>query len=174
MFKNSLMAELEALLFVAGSAIPVDKLEAALELTTDEINELLSDMERNYLTENRGIMLRKVAGGVQLCTKPEFSQLVAKLTEVRESRLSNAALEVLAIVAFKQPITRQEIEAFRGVNSDKIVVGLHEKKLIEEVGRREAPGKPMLYGTTETFLYCFGLNSLNDLELMTFQQQSLL
>jgi len=109
-----------------------------------------------------------------LCTKPEFSQLISKLTEVRESRLSTAALEVLAIVAFKQPITRQEVEAVRGVNSDKIVAALQEKKLLQEIGRREAPGKPILYGTTETFLYCFGLNNLDELEPMTFKQQSLL
>ncbi|MEI6286900.1 MAG: SMC-Scp complex subunit ScpB [Bacillota bacterium] len=174
MFKSSLMAEVEALLFVAGSAIPVAKIATALELTECEVNELLSAMEVDYSKENRGIMLRNVAGGLQLCTKPQFSQLVCKLTEVRESRLSSAALEVLAIIAFKQPITRQEIEALRGVNSDKIVAALYEKKLLKEIGRREAPGKPMLYGTTEVFLYCFGLDSLNDLEQMTFQQQSLL
>ena len=77
-------------------------------------------------------------------------------------------------MAFKQPITRQEIEAIRGVNSDKIVAALQEKKLLQETGRREAPGKPILYGTTEAFLYCFGLDNLAELEPMTFQQQSLL
>lgn len=174
MFKNNLIAELEALLFVAGAAIPVQKIATALELSETETEEILACMEQGYSNDDRGIMLRRVAGGVQLCTKPEYSQLLNKLIEVRESRLSNAALEVLAIIAFKQPITRQEIESMRGVNSDKIVAALYEKKLIKEIGRREAPGRPMLYGTTETFLYCFGLDNLGDLEIMTFQQQSLI
>ena len=84
MFKSSLQAEIEALLFIAGNAIPVEKLATALELTLGEINELLADMEQKYANENRGIMLRKIAGGVQLCTKPEYSQLISKLAEVRE------------------------------------------------------------------------------------------
>ena len=174
MFKNKFMAEIEALLFVAGEAVPIAKIASALELTQEEIHELLNEMEQLSAAEYRGLMLRRVAGGVQMCTKPEHSQLASSLLEIRESKLSAAALEVLAIVAFRQPITRQEVEALRGVNSDRGIATLEEKKLIRELGRREAPGRPVLYGTSESFLYCFGLESLSDIDELTFQQQSLI
>ncbi|MPN64529.1 Segregation and condensation protein B [bioreactor metagenome] len=120
-------------------------------------------MTQEMTGENRGVTIIEVAGGYQMCTKPELMPIVEKLAGVQETRLSSAAMETLSIVAFRQPITKQEIENIRGVKVDKVLVTLLDRGLINEVGRKEALGRPILYGTTNDFLKCFGLKSLQDL-----------
>ena len=120
-------------------------------------------LEESYNEENRGLCLRKVAGGYQLCAKPQHYALLKQLERVQEVKLSAAAMETLAIVAFKQPVTRGEMEAIRGVKVDGVVNTLLEYGLICEAGRKEALGRPILYATTDKFLLTFGLNSLQDL-----------
>ena len=120
-------------------------------------------MEEDYQSKNRGICIRRVAGGYQLVTKPDFDNLIRQLVSQQELKLSSAAMETLAIIAFKQPVTRSEIEAIRGVKVDGVVNTLLDVGLICEAGRKDSIGKPILYGTTELFLTTFGFYSLEDL-----------
>ena len=129
-------------------------------------------LEESYNEENRGLCLRKVAGGYQLCAKPQHYALLKQLERVQEVKLSAAAMETLAIVAFKQPVTRGEMEAIRGVKVDGVVNTLLEYGLICEAGRKEALGRPILYATTDKFLLTFGLNSLKDLPALPDEESS--
>ena len=129
-------------------------------------------LEESYNKENRGLCLRKVAGGYQLCAKPQHYALLKQLERVQEVKLSAAAMETLAIVAFKQPVTRGEMEAIRGVKVDGVVNTLLEYGLICEAGRKEALGRPILYATTDKFLLTFGLNSLKDLPALPDEDSS--
>jgi segregation and condensation protein B len=125
------------------------------------VEELVAELSRGY--EGRGLQLIKVAGGWKLCTRPQYAPFISRMHEPTRVRLSRAALETLAIIAYRQPITRPEMEAIRGVNVDGVISTLLNYSLIEEKGRKEAPGRPMLYGTTTDFLSHFGLNSVEDL-----------
>lgn len=156
-------AELEALLFASGDPLTLERAAVALFCTTGEAADLLEQLQEEYRKDNRGIELRKVAGGWQLVTKKEAAGLIRRLQEKQEVKLSNAAMETLAIVAFRQPVTKSEMEAIRGVKVDGVLGNLVELGLIAEVGRKEALGRPILYGTTEIFLRTFGLDSLEDL-----------
>lgn len=156
------VAALEALLFVAGRPLTVDELAHALGLEAPLVEAAASCLAQR-LDSTRGIELRRVAGGLQLVTRSEHAWAVERLNPPRRARLSTAALEVLAVIAYRQPITRAEIEAIRGVNSESPLETLTEYGLITEVGRKEAPGRPILYGTTPEFLEAFGLNDLTDL-----------
>ena len=152
-------AEMEALLFASGDPLTLERAAGALFITQDEAARLLEELQQ----QDRGIQLRKVAGGWQLVTKKEAAGLVRRLQEKQEVKLSNAAMETLAIVAFKQPVTKSEMEAIRGVKVDGVLSTLVELDLVGEVGRKEVIGRPILYGTTEEFLRVFGLDSLEDL-----------
>ena len=163
MIETHLLGHLEALLFAAGEPLPLDKIGAALELNESETQELVEALKTSYAGEARGLRIRKVAGGIQLTTKPELFSTIQKLVAQQEIKLSNAAMETLAIIAFKQPVTRSEMEAIRGVKVDGVVNNLLDLNLIAEVGRKEALGRPILYGTTDLFLVTFGLDSLHDL-----------
>ncbi|SMC58221.1 SMC-Scp complex subunit ScpB [Sporomusa malonica] len=163
MFYRHLQGPIEALLFASGQPLPAERIASMLNIHIDHVHTLIADMVNSMMAEERGLTIVEVAGGYQLCTKPAFSNIVSKLAAVQESKLSAAALETLAIVAFKQPVTRQEIESIRGVNVDRVVTTLLERMLIKEIGRKEAIGRPILYGTTIEFLQCFGLKSLEDL-----------
>lgn len=167
----SLSARLEALLFVASGAVSPSQLAQALEIPTKEVEEGLKALEAEYRT--RGLRLQRHAGRVQLTTAPETAPWVERFLGLEDSaRLSQAALEVLAIVAYKQPITRPEIDAIRGVNSDSALKSLLSKGLIEEVGRSEKPGRPILYATTAEFLQVFGLNSIEELPPLPEEETS--
>jgi segregation and condensation protein B len=158
----SLSARLEALLFVAPGAVSLTQLASALDISTKEVEQGLKELEEEY--QQRGLRLQWHAGRVQLTTAPEAAPWVERLLGLESStRLSQAALEVLAIIAYKQPVTRPEVDAIRGVNSDTALKSLLSKGLIEEVGRSERPGRPILYATTAEFLQHFGLNSLEEL-----------
>ncbi|MFY3792820.1 SMC-Scp complex subunit ScpB [Ureibacillus sp. MALMAid1270] len=161
-----LMSKIEALLFVIGDeGISVKQLSQLLDVDSMEIEAALSELKTNYEESNvRGITLKNLAGTYQLTTKSEMADTIKKLVENPTSNvLSTAALEVLAIIAYKQPITRVEIEDLRGVKSDRPIQTLVSRALIQEVGRAEGTGRAILYGTTKEFLNYFGLETLKDL-----------
>jgi segregation and condensation protein B len=158
----SLSALLEGLLFAAPEPVTAAQLGAALELTPTQIEKGLESLEDDLRA--RGIRLQRHAGRVQLTTAPEMAEQVETFLGLEAtSRLSRAALEALAIIAFQQPVTRPQVDAIRGVNSDGVMKSLLSKGLLQEVGRSEGPGRPILYGTTPEFLQHFGLNSLSEL-----------
>lgn len=163
LFSEELLGALECLLFVAHEPLSVKRLAEILELKEAEVEELLDMLSREYEKSGRGIQLVEVAGGYQVCTRPEFAAYVEKLYKPQAQALSRAALETLAIIAYKQPITRAEVEQIRGVKVDGVINTLMEKGLLEEVGRKEGPGRPILYGTSNKFLQHFGLKSLDEL-----------
>ncbi|MCE5285485.1 MAG: SMC-Scp complex subunit ScpB [Pelosinus sp.] len=163
MFYAHLKKHIEALLFAAGEPISDTQLAQIIGIEKEHIVLLLAQLIEDMKNEQRGLTILEVAGGYQMCTKPELAGTIAKLAEVQETRLSPAAIETIAIIAFKQPITKQEIEHIRGVKVDGLVNMLVERRLIKEIGRKEAIGRPILYGTTEEFLKCFGLRNLKDL-----------
>ena len=152
---------LEALLFVAWEPAPVKRLAEALGLEPKFTQELLLELQEAYV--GRGFQLVEIAGGWQFLTQPEAAPYIERLYKPRAQQLSKAALETLAIVAYRQPVTRAEIDNIRQVKSDAMLAILMEKTLVKEVGRLDAPGRPILYGTTQEFLAAFGLVSLQEL-----------
>ncbi len=160
------LAKLEALLFVASGAVQPAQLASALEITPREVEKGLEQLETLYAQpeHGRGLRLQRHFGRVQLTTAPEMAIIIERFLGLdATSRLSRAALEALAIIAYQQPVTRPEIDAVRGVNSDGVLKSLLSKGLVQEVGRAERPGRPILYSTTADFLQHFGLNSLTEL-----------
>lgn len=157
-------AIIEAILFSAGRAVKLSEIAATLEYTVDDVEKLIQDMKTKYEASNRGIEIIKVDDGYQMASKKEYYDYIYPVFDNRmKPSLSNAALETLSIIAYNPKITRAEIEAIRGVNSDGTIYRLLEYNLIEEAGKIDAPGKPMGYKTTEEFLKMFGISSLNEL-----------
>ncbi len=153
---------IECLLLVRGGPVTVAELRKALDVDEDEIRATLAALQVEYV--GRGLQVQEVAGGYVLSTRPEYGHYVQRFLRLRELEpLSRATLEVLAIIAYRQPITRAEIDALRGVQSAHHLGKLLERRLIREVGRRPGPGRPILYGTTEAFLRYFGLRDLSAL-----------
>ena len=163
MFYTNLKGNLEALLFVNGDPLSLKRIAEILEVDQENVKLLLAQLIQDMNQQERGLTIIEVAGGYQLCTKPHLAGFLEKLVQIKENKLSIPALETLSIIAFKQPITKQEIEAIRGVRVDKVLANLLERNLIKELGRKAAIGRPIIYGTTEVFLKCFGLKSLEDL-----------
>ena len=163
MFYRHLKGHVEALLFANGDPITADKFAEILEIDRENVIMLIEDLKQDLAGTERGLISVEVAGGYQLSTKPELIPIIERLVVVQEARVSLAAMETLAIVAFKQPVTKQEIENIRGVKVDGVVTTLVDRALIKEIGRKEAIGRPILYGTTDEFLKCFGLKSLEEL-----------
>ncbi len=158
----SLPDQIEALLFVADEPASLKALASALQMTEGQVEQGLEVLER-HLEERGSLRLVKLAGGYQLATKPEYATLIAAFLKPQRQRLSKSLMEVLAIVAYNQPMTMAEIEQVRGVQSDYSVRALVERRLIQDVGRKPVPGRPVLYGTTQEFLHQFKLNDLKDL-----------
>lgn len=159
-----LMGAVEALLFVSDEPVSSAKLAAILEISPVEMDEVLTELAAEYADENRGMQLREVAGGWRFYSHPAYHDLIERYVISWDTRrLSQAGLEVLAIIAYHQPVTRAGINAIRGVNSEGVVSSLVEKGLVREMGRDEAPGNAILYGTTRSFLERFGLKSVKDL-----------
>lgn len=155
-------AMLESILFVASGPVSTARLGTVLDMSPATVRSLLLDLEHDYL--NRGLRLQWIGQNVQLTTAPEASEIVERFLGLEvTTRLSQAALEVLAIVAYLQPITRPSIDSIRGVNSDGALRTLLSKGLIEEQGRMDTPGRPILYGTTPEFLQHFGLSIIDQL-----------
>ena len=157
-------AVMEAFLFTMGDSVEIDKLASVIEEDVKTTKQILADMKENYEKEDRGISLIELEGSVQLCTKNDMYEYLIKIAKVpRKLTLTDTLLETLSIVAYKQPVTKLDIERVRGVSSDHAVNRLVEFDLIKEVGRLDAPGRPLLFGTTEQFLRSFGLQSLEEL-----------
>jgi segregation and condensation protein B len=151
-----------ALLFAAASPASSPDIAQALAVTEGQVEQALEILERN-LRESGALMLVKIAGGWQLCTKPEFSEAIGAFLKPQQTKLSRSLMEVLAIVAYRQPITIAEVDAIRGVQSDYGIRQLLDRRLIQERGRKHVPGRPVIYGTTQQFLHQFNLNDLGDL-----------
>lgn len=170
---QELKTAIEAILFIAGAPLSADKLKGLFEeAAVEQIDAQLAQLREDYDGRASGIMLAEVAGGYQLATRPEQAAWIRKFRSVKVSaKLSRPALETLAIVAYKQPITRTEVEQIRGVNIGGIMRNLMERRLVKIVGKKDVPGKPMLYGTTQDFLQYFGLKDLSALPtLKEFQE----
>lgn len=158
---------IEGLLFAAGDPLEIEKIAEILEIDKKSARLILNNMVINYRNSKRGIMMREIDGSYQLCTRFEHYEYIRRLFEPRQKQaLSQAAFETLAIIAYKQPITRTRIEQIRGVNSDSAVTRLVERNLVREAGRLDSPGRPMLYETTEEFLRSFGFKSAADLPII--------
>lgn len=157
-------AILEAILFTMGEAVEIDRLCAVIGQNKWTTKSLLKEMKEDYNQAHRGITLMTLEDSVQLCTKSEFYEDLIKIAKTpRKFTLTDTVIETLSIIAYKQPVTRQEIERIRGVSCDHAMNKLLEYDLIMELGRLDAPGRPLMFGTTEQFLRCFGVSSLDEL-----------
>lgn len=163
--KDYIKGAIEALLFIGEKTVLLEQIQEALEtVSAGDIKALIQELQKDYEAQQRGITIIDIAGGYQMLTNQHYASYVRNFfkTKVKE-KLSRPALETLAIVAYKQPVSRGDIEVIRGVNSDGVVVHLLDKALIKIVGRKDIPGRPYLYGTTKEFLEYFGLKSLKDM-----------
>jgi segregation and condensation protein B len=155
----SLSAKIESILFVTAEPVAVSQLATALDVSTSVVERGLNELDESLLT--RGLRLQRNAGRVQLTTTPQLAELIERFLGLDSiTHLSRAALETLSIVAYQQPVTRPQIDAIRGVNSDSMLKSLLNKGLILETGRADGPGRPILYSTSPEFLQHFGLNSI--------------
>lgn len=155
---------IEGILFAAGEPVRAAKLAVVLDTDAETVSKAVKELKEEYERDHRGFNIIDILDGYQICSRPEYYTYIQEiLGEQRNQPLSNAAMEALAIIAYKQPITRGQIEHIRGVNSDGCVNRLYERGLVEEAGRLDAPGRPILYRTTENFLRCFGLKNPQDL-----------
>jgi len=155
---------LEALLFLSGEVLTISALHDVTGLPDAEIKRLLAELINEYRERDAGLLIAEIANGYQMVTNPAYADWIKKFKTMHVStKLSMPALETLALIAYRQPIIRAEIEQIRGVNSDSAIRTLYEKRLIKIMGRKEAPGRPFLYGTTREFLQYFGLKDLTEL-----------
>ncbi|MCX7794169.1 MAG: SMC-Scp complex subunit ScpB [Thermodesulfovibrionales bacterium] len=155
---------IELLLFTSGEPLTISSIKEITGLPEEEIKTHLDELIMEYDAKNGGIIIKEIANGYQMITNPAYSEWVKRIKRnVSQTKLSMAALETLAIIAYKQPIIKAEIEQIRGVNSDGAIKTLLERRLIKIVGKKEAPGRPFLYGTTKEFLEYFGLRDLTEL-----------
>ena len=162
--EDELCAACEAILFSMGDAVEAVHIAQALEVSIETIENILTKLMDKYNNADRGIMLTKIDGAYQLCTKKEMYDYLIKIAHVpKPKEITEVMLETLSIIAYKQPVTRLEVERIRGVNSDHTINKLVEYNLICEVGRKDAPGRPILFATTEEFLRSFGIESTEEL-----------
>ena len=167
MSEKKIKSIIEAILFVAGEPVTVSDLAHVLDLTVSELEPVLESLRDEYDIDERGLKLNRFGGSVQLSTRAEYAPFIERLLQpVQKQSLSQTAMETLAIIAYRQPVTKGEIEAIRGVKCDYSIQSLAAKGLIEEAGRRETLGRPTLYRTTEKFLAHFGIESLNELPVL--------
>lgn len=170
---------LEAVLFTMGESVELSKLADVIEEDKNTTKEILSEMKQEYQTQNRGMDIIELDGAFQMCSRPELYDYLIKIAKnPRKYVLSDTVLETLSIIAYKQPVTKAEIEKIRGVSCDFAVNKLLEYNLVAELGRLDAPGRPLLFGTTEEFLRSFGVKSLEELpelnpeQMEEFKQQA--
>lgn len=172
--KKRKKATLEAVLFAMGSTIDLEKLAEVIEEDKKATKKLLEELKKEYEESERGFTLMEFEGAYQMCTRPEYyDDLIKVVRTPRKYVLTDTLLETLAIIAYKQPVTKMEIEKIRGVSCEHAVNRLLDFELITELGRKDAPGKPILFGTTEQFLRSFGVTSLTDLPEMNIDQVAL-
>ncbi len=179
MEREKAKAVIEAVLFAMGESVEINRLAAVIEEDTKTTKQILDEMAAEYEKDTRGIQLTQFEDAVQLCTKAEMYEYLVKIAKApRKMTLTDTVIETLSIIAYKQPVTRVEIEKVRGVSCDHAINKLLEYDLITELGRLDAPGRPLLFGTTEQFLRCFGVKSLEELpemstvQLEEFKQQA--
>lgn len=177
---DELKAAVEAVLFSMGDAVEASQMAIALDVTEKVIKNTCYELMKEYEASERGIRLIELDGSFQMCTNPKYYDALVQICHVpKKHNLTGVMLETLSIIAYKQPVTRQEIEAIRGVKSDFAVNKLLEYNLITELGRKEVPGRPILFGTSEEFLRCFGLSSASELPVIStdkieeFRQEAL-
>lgn len=164
MSNNELMPLVEAVLFAMGEPIEIERLCVALELDEIVLRDILEKLQEKYEDESSGICLLRLENKYQLCTKKQYADKIRAVIEVKKNApLSQAAFEVLAIIAYNQPVTKAYIESVRGVDCSAVISNLCSKSLIEEKGRLDLPGRPLIYGTTPEFLRCFCISSLDEL-----------
>lgn len=162
--KKTIKSAFESMMFTWGEPLDAKTAGDVFDITKNEAYEYFKELQTEYEQEGRGIVIREVNGAFQFVTREENADYIERLcTPVKAKRLSQSALEVLAIVAYKQPVTKGEIEAIRGIKCDRVMEGLMNKNLVEAVGRSEAVGRPVLYGTTDIFLKNFGFASIKEL-----------
>lgn len=162
--KNKIKSVIESLLFVSDEPVSAEKIIEILEETDRAtVKESLAEIKLDFEREERGIVLVEVAGGYQLRTSPKNSQYIFRLNKLKPAKLSRAAIETLSIIAYRQPITKQEVEAIRGVDSGWTIKSLLEKNLVKIIGKKDEPGNPLIYATTKEFLEFFNLKTLDDL-----------
>lgn len=165
---DKIYAAIEAILFTMGESVEVGKIAAAIDHDIPTTTKIIHNMMDRYEAEDRGIRIIELEDSFQMCTKADAYEYIIKVaTQPKKQVLTDVLLETLSIVAYKQPITRQEIESIRGVSCDHAVNKLVEYGLIAEVGRLDAPGRPLLFGTTEAFLRSFGVKSVDDLPVIS-------
>lgn len=179
MEEKNYRAIIEAILFTMGESVDLGKIAEAIELDKKETQKILEEMMEEYNSSDRGVAIMELDGAYQMCTKSEMYEYLIKIAKQPKHRvLTDVLLETLSIIAYKQPVTKAEIEKIRGVSSDHAVSKLVEYNLICELGRLDAPGRPLLFGTTEEFLRSFGVNSidnlpvLNPVQLEEFKQEA--
>ncbi len=164
-------AAIEAILFTMGESVEVSRIAAALEITVEDVRRLVQEMSQRYKEEERGIKIIELEDSIQLCTKPELYEYLIRIAkQPKRHVLTDVLLETLSIIAYKQPVTKLEIEKIRGVSCDHAVNKLLEYRLICELGRLDAPGRPLLFGTTEEFLRSFGVQSMDELPVLDQEQ----
>ena len=157
-------AIIEGILFAAGDPVDIETIADILDIDVKSTRAVLTALSDKYDEECRGLKIIRLEDSYQMCTRGEYNSYISRLAEPRRVQvLSNAAMEVLSIVAYKQPVTRSVIEQIRGVSCDSLVNRLLERNLIQEIGRLDTPGRPMLFGTNDEFLRCFGISSITDL-----------
>ena len=166
MEKEQKRALLESILFISGAPVNLKDLQKITEFSTGEISFLINELMAEYRNRKGGIFLVEVAEGYQMVSNSEYSHWIKKLKATTPQKLSIAALETLSIVAYRQPITKAELEQLRGVNSDGVIKSLLERRFIRIVGKKEVPGRTLIYGTSRKFLQHFGLKNLSELPTM--------
>lgn len=169
--EGNIKGRIEAILFVAGEAVDIRELAKSLDLDEKTLQKELMELGSEYDYNQRGFFLKRFGSKVQLATRPLYANDVIRLLQpVQKQSLSQAAMETLAVVAYRQPVTRADVEQIRGVKCDYSIQSLTNRGLIQEIGRKETVGRPILYGTTDEFLSRFGLESLEDLPALPDQE----
>lgn len=164
MSELNIKAAIEAILFASGSSVEIKRIAQTLEITEEQAEEHISALIDDYNNANRGITIIKLDDAYQMVSRKEYAPQIRTVMDLRRNTpLSQAALEVLAVVAYNQPVTKAFVEQVRGVDCSGVIGSLTAKGLVEEKGRLELPGRPLLYGTTENFLRCFNINSIEEL-----------
>lgn len=168
--ENNYEAQIEAILFTMGESVEISKIADALEIKPGMVKKIVKEMQKNLESSSRGIKIIELNGAYQMCTKPEMYEALIKVAkQPKRQVLTDVLMETLSIIAYKQPITKSEIERIRGVKSDFAVNKLVEYQLVEEVGRMDTPGRPLLFGTTEEFLRRFGVQSSDKLPVVSHE-----
>lgn len=172
MNKKELLSAFEAVLFASGEPMSIERFSLVFEISPDEVIQTMTELSKKLQKNESGLHIVRLENMYQLATKTDYAPYIKKAFDIRRrTPLSPAALEVLAVVAYNQPVTKSFIEQVRGVDCSGVVTTLIEKGLLEERGRLELPGKPLLYGTTKNFLRCFSLNDLSDLPPLPQKEQ---